>query len=184
MCSPATSWSIRLATVGDAPLLEELIDQSVRKLQAPTYSDKQIEMALALVFGVDTQLIRDRTYYVAAAGNVIVGCGGWSRRKTLFGGDQAASRDDEFLDPASDAAKVRAMFVHPDWVRRGIGRAILGECEAAAAAAGFRTVELASTLAGVPLYEATGYVAVEPIAVPLADGESLPVIRMRKRLQK
>jgi len=175
-------WTLRLATFDDLPALRVLIPLSVRTLQAATYTEAQREGALATVFTVDTQLIRDGTYYVAQADDAIVGCGGWSRRKTLYGGDHTAIRDDQFLDPTSDPARVRAFFIHPDWARRGIGRAILSECEKAAAAAGFRTVELAATLAGIPLYEATGFAAVEAIDVPLTNGEKLPVVRMRKGL--
>lgn len=175
-------WSLRLATPGDIPSLEVLIPLSVRKLQAATYSPSQIEAALGTVFGVDRQLIYDSTYYVAQAGGEIVACGGWSRRKTLFGSDHSTVKDDAFLDPAAEPARVRAFFVHPDWSRQGIGRAILLECENAAAAAGFRALELAATLAGVPLYEATGFTALETVAVPLRNGETLPVIRMRKQL--
>jgi len=180
--SRALEWFLRLATIDDIPALEPLIQLSVRKLQAATYSPSQIEAALGTVFGVDTQLIHDGSYYVAQAGEAIVGCGGWSRRKTLFGSDHAPAKDDRFLDPAADPARVRAFFVHPDWARRGIGRAILAECERAAAAMGFRTLELAATLAGVPLYTAGGFTPVETIAVALANGETLPVVRMRKSL--
>ena len=175
-------WFLRLATPDDIPALEVLIPLSVRKLQAATYSNSQIEAALGTVLGLDTQLIRDDSYYVVQAENLIVGCGGWSRRRTLFGSDHGPVKDDNFLDPAVDPARVRAFFVHPDWTRRGIGRAILAECEAAAARMGFRTVELASTLAGLPLYSASGYVEVEGIAVPLKNGQTLPVVRMRKSL--
>ncbi|MGO9255171.1 MAG: GNAT family N-acetyltransferase [Bryobacteraceae bacterium] len=175
-------WFIRLAALDDIPALEALIPLSVRKLQAETYSIAQIEAALGTVFGVDTQLILDGSYYVAQTGSAIVGCGGWSRRKTLFGGDHAPAKDDRFLDPAREPARVRAFFVHPAWARRGIGRAILAECEAAAAGMGFRTLELAATLAGVPLYAAGGFTAVESISVGLANGLILPVVRMRKSL--
>jgi GNAT superfamily N-acetyltransferase len=175
-------WFIRLATLDDIPALEALIPLSVRKLQAETYSITQIEAALGTVFGVDTQLIRDGSYYVAQAGSAIVGSGGWSRRKTLFGGDHAPAKDDSFLDTACEPARVRAFFMHPAWARRGIGRAILAECEAAAAGMGFRTLELSATLAGVPLYTAGGFTAVETISVALANGLMLPVVRMRKSL--
>lgn len=131
---------------------------------------------------MDTQLIRDRSYYVAEAESALVGCGGWSRRQTLFGSDHGPVKDDSFLDPATEPARVRAFFVHPDWARRGIGRAILRECEAAAAAMGFRTLELASTLAGIPLYRACGFMPQEPIPVALGNGQMLPIVRMRKTL--
>jgi len=175
-------WALRLATLEDVAELEGLIRASARKLQAETYSAAQIEGALGTVFGVDTQLIRDGTYYAAQAGDRIVGCGGWSRRRTLFGSDQGPVKDDAFLDPASEAARVRAFFVHPEWARRGIGKAILEECESAARAMGFRRLELAATLAGIPLYTAGGFEALETIAVTLADGQTLPVVRMRKSL--
>jgi GNAT superfamily N-acetyltransferase len=175
-------WFLRLATLHDIPALDDLIPLAVRKLQAETYSASQIEAALGTVFGVDSQLIRDGTYYVAQAGGPIVGCGGWSRRKTLFGADHGPVKDDSFLDPLSEPARVRAFFVHPEWARRGIGRAILAECEAAAVRMGFRNLELAATLAGLPLYLAGGFVPVETLPVPLANGQTLPVVRMRKSL--
>ena len=174
---------LRLATPADIPALEVLIPLSARRLQAATYSRGQIEAALGRVLGVDTQLIRDGCYFVAQAGTAIVGCGGWSRRRTLFGSDHGPVKDDQFLDPATEPARVRAFFVHPDWARRGIGRAILAECEAAAVGMGFRSLELAATLAGIPLYTACGFTAVETVAVALGDGQSLPVVRMRKDLR-
>jgi GNAT superfamily N-acetyltransferase len=132
------------------------------------------------VYGVDTQLIADGTYWVAEMGE-IVGCGGWSRRATLFGGDQYAGREDSLLDPTKDAAKIRAFFVHPDWARRGIGTTILDACEGAARAAGFRRFEMGATLTGVPFYEARGYTALETLTVPLPDGASMAIVRMEKR---
>jgi GNAT superfamily N-acetyltransferase len=176
------SFTLRLALLDDIPALEVLIPLSVRALQAETYTRPQIEAALGTVFGVDTQLIRDGSYYVAQAGNEIVGCGGWSRRKTLFGSDRGPVIDDSFLDPATEPARVRAFFVHPAWARRGIGRVILAECESAAARMGFRSLELAATLAGIPLYTAAGFTPIETLAAPLANGGTLPVVRMRKRL--
>jgi GNAT superfamily N-acetyltransferase len=176
------SWFLRLATLDDVPALEVLIPLSVRKLQAETYSGLQIEAALGTVFGVDRQLILDGCYYVAHDGPAIVGCGGWSRRKTLFGSDHSGVKDDSFLDPATEPARVRAFFVHPDWARQGIARAILAQCEAAAAAMGFRTLELAATLAGIPFYTVAGFAPLETIPVALANGETLPVVRMRKDL--
>ena len=171
---------VRTATSDDIPTLRALIDASVRGLQAQDYSAAEIDRALATVYGVDTKLIADGTYWVAEAPD-IVGCGGWSRRATLFGGDQYAGREDSWLDPKRDAAKIRAFFVHPDWARRGIGTKILDACEAAARAAGFTRFEMGATLTGVPFYEARGYRALERITVPLPDGESMAVIRMEKR---
>ena len=180
-----SGFHVRLATEADIPVLHSLIESSVRVLQAGDYTPAQIEGALGTVLGLDTQLIADQTYFVIegtdAAGNtVIVACGGWSNRKTLFGSDHAAVREPEFLDPATDAAKIRAFFVHPDWVRRGLGTLLLETCENAAKSAGFTRFEMGSTLTGVPLYKLRGYRVVEPISVPLLNGESLPVIRMAK----
>ena len=177
-------FSLRKAVAGDTPALEVLIDASVRGLQATDYSPSQIESALASVYGVDSQLIADGTYFVVEAPSAdpkIVGCGGWSKHKTLYGGDVWKGREDGLLDPKKDAAKIRAFYVHPGWVRRGIGTMLLEACEKAATAAGFRRLEMGSTLSGVPLYRARGYVALENLQVPLANGEALPIVRMEKR---
>ena len=181
---------IRLAETRDIPLLRELIEASVRGLQAGDYSAAQLESALRTVYGVDTQLISDGTYFAAEATEfsgeepadapLLVGCGGWSRRKTLFGGDQFSQREDSLLDPAVDAAKIRAFFVHPAWARRGIGGMILEACETAAWAAGFRRLEMGATLTGVPFYRAKGYVELEAVEAPLGNGLTLPIVRMGK----
>ncbi len=157
----------------------------MRGLQAGDYTQAQIEGALGRVLGLDTQLIEDQTYFVAeswdnAGALAAVGCGGWSYRKTLFGSDHGPGREAALLDPAVDAAKIRAIFVHPDWARRGVGSLILKHCEDAAVAAGFRCFEMGSTLTGVPLYSLKGYCEMERIAVPLPNGEALPMVRMRK----
>jgi GNAT superfamily N-acetyltransferase len=178
-------FSLRKAVPADVSVLETLIEASVRGLQAQDYSPSQIESALASVYGVDSQLIADGTYFVVqanSAGGAIVACGGWSKRKTLYGGDVWKAREDSLLDPLTDAAKIRAFFVHPDWVRRGIGTLLLDACEQAAMAEGFRRFEMGATLSGVPLYRARGYVSLENLGVPLANGESLPIVRMEKRL--
>jgi N-acetylglutamate synthase-like GNAT family acetyltransferase len=182
-------FSIRKAVPADVPVLRELIEKSVRELQAEDYSPTQIESALESVFGVDSRLIADGTYLVAEAepkssgGSAeIVGCGGWSNRKTLYGSDHWTGREDELLNPREDAAKIRAFFVHPDWARRGVGSLILASCEDAARAAGFRRCEMGATLTGVRLFGAKGYVALENISVPLRNGEGLPVVRMAKLL--
>jgi GNAT superfamily N-acetyltransferase len=180
---------IRLAEGRDIPALRKLIETSVRGLQARDYSAAQLEKALETVYGVDTQLISDRTYFAAEemddfAGSsrapLLVACGGWSKRKTLYGGDQFAAREDSLLDPASDAAKIRAFFVHPAWARRGIGGMILEACEAAAGAAGFRRLEMGATLTGVPFYRTKGYVELEGMEAALGDGLALPIVRMGK----
>jgi GNAT superfamily N-acetyltransferase len=175
--------SIRIADESDVPILRELIDASVRGLQADDYSPQQIDAALRKVFGVDSQLIADGTYLVAeTADGEITGCGGWSKRKTLYGGDVWVAREDSLLDPAKDAAKIRAFFVHPNWARRGIGTLILEACEKAALDAGFTRFEMGATLTGVPLYSARGYTALENLAVPLGDGLALPIVRMEKQI--
>lgn len=172
--------SIRPATAADIPILASLIERSVRTLQAGDYSPEQIEGALGSVFGVDRQLIADGAYLVAEADGVIVGCGGWSRRRTLFGAHAFVARDDSELDPATEPARIRAFFVEPAWARQGVGGAILAACEAAARAWGFTRLELAATLTGEPLYARYGYVAVERTETPLPNGASLPIVRMVK----
>ncbi|MGA8493555.1 MAG: GNAT family N-acetyltransferase [Terriglobales bacterium] len=176
------SLTLRQAVSADVPALRVLIDASVRGLQSSDYTPAQIEGALQSVYGVDSQLIADETYFVVEAESRIVGCGGWSKHRTLFGGDRWSGREDALLDPQQDAAKIRAFFVHPDWVRRGIGSMILEACEKAAAAAGFTRFEMGAALTGVPLYRARGYVALERLAVPLKNGETLAVVRMEKRM--
>ena len=166
----------------EVPALEALIAASVRALSVGYYSSEQIESALANVFGVDTQLIADGTYFVAELDGQIVGCGGWSQRKTLFGGDQAKVGEDDLLDPTTEPARIRAFFVHPDFARRGIGKQIIAACEEAAAAAGFRRLELAATLSGEPLYLAVGYEMIERWEHSLPDNVTMPLVRMGKIL--
>ena len=185
---------LRKAVTADIPALRRLIDASVRGLQANDYTPAQIESALATVYGVDTQLIADGTYFVAevfsaeagtgqpAPGIVMAGCGGWSKRKTLYGADHCAGREDSLLDPRQDAAKIRAFFIHPAWARRGLGSMILEACEKAARGAGFTRLEMGATLTGVPFYRAKGYAELERIEVPLENGASMPIVRMGKQL--
>jgi GNAT superfamily N-acetyltransferase len=187
---------LRLAVHADIPVLRELIDASVRGLQAQDYTPAQIDGALRTVFGVDSQLISDGTYVVAEVthestervddgatqpARMIVGCGGWSKRKTLYGSDHWTGREDALLDPLHDAAKIRAFFIHPGWARRGVGSMILQACEDAARSAGFTRYEMGATLTGAKLFGAKGYIAVRPISIPLVNGESLPVIHMEKQ---
>ena len=176
------NWTLRIARMEDVAALEKLIPVSVRALQAAHYSPAQMEAALGPVFGVDRQLIADGTYFVAEHDAQIIGCGGWSRRKAIFGGDRDRSGEDEWIDPTRDAARIRAFFVHPDFARRGIGRAILAACEEAILKNGFQSAELVATLAGEPLYAAFSYESVERYEVPMSDGLKLPVVRMRKRM--
>jgi GNAT superfamily N-acetyltransferase len=206
---PVTQFLLRQATAMDIPALRSLIALSVRELQKDDYSSAQIDGALGHALGLDTQLIEDRTYFVVEAveqggseaveqggleaieqggseavgqGGMIVGCGGWSNRKTLFGSDHGPNREHALLDPAIDAAKIRAIFVHPQWARKGLGTLILKHCEEAAQRAGFGTLEMGSTLTGVPLYALRGYVERERVAIPLPNGETLPIVHMVKVL--
>jgi predicted N-acetyltransferase YhbS len=173
---------IRLAHPSEIPALEQLITRSVRALSVGYYTPEQIESALRYVFGVDTQLIADGTYFVAEANGEIAGCGGWSKRKTLYGGDKMKAAEDTLLDPAREPARIRAFFVDPAWARRGIGRQIIAACEEAAGAAGFTQLELAATLPGEPLYAAVGYQAIERLEVPMPDGVLVPIVKMGKQL--
>jgi len=180
------TFSVRRATMDDIPRLRKLIEASVRGLQTEDYSAAQIDGALRSVYGVDSQLIADGTYFVAEQalenGLLIVGCGGWSKRRTLYGGDQYRGREDSLLDPKRDGAKIRAFFVHPKWARRGIGGLILQVCEEAARSAGFTRLEMGATLSGIAFYRAKGYVEVENEAVPLGNGETLRIVKMAKLL--
>jgi GNAT superfamily N-acetyltransferase len=173
---------LRLAVTDDIPALRALIEASVRGLQGADYTAAQIDGALSTVYGVDSQLIADGTYYVVTDADAVVACGGWSERETLFGGDQCEGRTNRRLDPTRDAAKIRAFFVDPGYARQGIGTMILGACEAAAAGAGFRAMEMGATLTGVPFYLARGYATGESMTVPLANGASLAIVRMTRRL--
>ena len=181
------TFSVRRATIDDIPRLGKVIEASVRGLQAEDYSAAQIDGALRSVYGVDSQLIVDGTYFVAeqtsGKGSLIVGCGGWSKRRTLYGGDQYAGREDSLLDPTREGAKIRGFFVHPKWARRGIGGLILQVCEDAARTAGFTRLEMGATLSGIAFYLAKGYVKVENEAVPLGNGETLPIVKMAKLLE-
>jgi GNAT superfamily N-acetyltransferase len=186
--SEAIAMRVRLATEEDVPHLRVLIDASVRALQSEDYSASQIDHALQTVFGVDSQLIADRTYFVVAAQSstrgemAIAGCGGWSRRKKLYGGDAWTEQRFELLDPTSDAAKIRAFFIAPEFARMGVGTRILRACEEAAFAEGFRRFEMGATLTGVKLFSARGYVEMERIALDVGGGESIQVVRMEKRV--
>jgi GNAT superfamily N-acetyltransferase len=197
-----SDFQIRAALTTDVPILRALIDSSVRRLQAQDYSPEQIDSALRTVFGVDSQLIADGTYLLAetvpirtssanekplaaapgivTASPIIVACGGWSKRKTPYGGDRWKDRQDDLLDPRADAAKIRAFFVHPDWARRGIGTMVLDACENAARAAGFTRFEMGATLTGVKLFQERGYAAIERIEIPLEGKITLPIIHMAK----
>jgi GNAT superfamily N-acetyltransferase len=173
---------LRIATTKDVAEIRELIGASVRGLQTGDYSTAQIEGALVTVFTIDTLLIADGTYFVAfAEDGELAGCGGWSFRKTLYGGDHQLEKiAPERLDPAVDAAKVRAIFVHPKFARMGLGSLILEAAERAATGQGFSRLEMGSTLTGVTLYRLKGYREVERVLVPVGDGEEIEVVRMVK----
>lgn len=172
---------IRPATLADKLALEGLIARSARELSKADYTPEQVEGALRGAFGVDTQLIHDGTYFVAESAAQLVGCGGWSYRRTLFGGDARAQRDAGELDPMQDAAKIRAFFIDPAHARQGIGQALLERCESEASARGFTRFELMATLPGVRLYAASGYVAGEMIHYPLGvSGLTIQFVPMSK----
>jgi GNAT superfamily N-acetyltransferase len=177
----SAGYRLRQATPADIAPLRELIARSIRELGVADYTPEQIEAGLAGAFGVDSALIRDGTYFVAVTEHdEIVGCGGWSRRRTLFGGDARTDRDDGLLDPQTDRAKVRAFFIHPDHARRGLGRRILERCESEAARAGFAGLELMATVPGRRLYEACGYLSEPPIEQPLPGGLYITFVPMKK----
>ena len=176
------SISLRKATAADVPVLQELIARSARGLSTDDYRPAQVEGALRGAFGVDSQLLKDQTYFVAEENGVIIGCGGWSYRATLFGGDARSERDSSSLDPKTQAAKIRAFFVDPAQARRGIGTMLLARCEQEAKKRGFSQVELMATLPGVKLYAARGYVGTEQVSYDVGSGESIEFLPMRKNL--
>ena len=177
---PGTELTHRIARLDELDALRDLMNAAILELQKPFLDDRQIASSQTIM-GLDTQLIEDGTYFVVEANGVLAGCGGWSRRATLYGGDQSPGRSAALLDPARDAARVRAMYTHPSHVRKGVGRLILGLCEAAARKEGFTQVELMGTMAGEPLYRACGYAVIEPVE-DARGGAAVPLLRMRKRL--
>jgi GNAT superfamily N-acetyltransferase len=170
----------RLARRDDLPALTALMNAAISELQKPFLTAEQINASRSIM-GLDTQLVDDGTYFIIEQGGVLAGCGGWSRRATLYGGDHTFGRNAALLDPARDAARVRAMYTHPDFTRRGVGRLILALCEDAARNEGFTTVELMATMAGEPLYRACGYQPVESV-IEETGGAHVPLLRMRKNL--
>jgi GNAT superfamily N-acetyltransferase len=176
------AFTSRLATRQDIPAIEPLVQAAIDELQQGFLDDAQIAASRALM-GLDSRLIDDGTYYVVECGGRLAGCGGWSRRGAIIGTDGSPGRDSTLLDPARDAARIRAMYTHPDFARRGIGRLILSLAEAAAAAYGFTRLELLATLAGRPLYAAAGYEPIEHVDIP-SGAVPVPVIRMQKALSR
>jgi len=174
---------IRLATFKDIPQLQQLIALSARGLSAGYYTQAETESAIKYVFGVDTQLITDGTYFVIEDAGITIACGGWSKRNTLFGGDQFKTEADPLLDPKKDAARIRAFFVHPGYARRGVGQMLIYACETAAIENGFSKMEMGATLPGVPFYSKMGYFELEDIKLPLPDGEVMRIVRMAKELK-
>jgi len=179
----STIWQTRRATMDDVAEMRALMERAIGELLKPFLPPDGVAGSFEIM-GLDTQLIADGTYFAVCDGTRIAGCGGWSRRATLFGGDHTTGRDAAILDPAKDSARVRAMYTHPDYARRGIGRVILDACEQAAGAEGFGAVELAATLAGEPLYRACGYLAIEPFSRHTSNGAEVPLIRMGKAIRK
>ena len=190
---------IRAATPADVPALTVLIERSARELSRGFYTDRETESAITHVFGVDSSLVADGTYFIVESAGTFAACGGWSRRRTLYGGDQrpvdapvsavvgaavgaAVGAPSALLDPAVDAARIRAFFVAPEFARKGMGRLLLTHCSAAAFAAGFTSLELMATLPGVPFYAALGFREVEAVRDLLPDGVALPFVRMVRRL--
>jgi len=171
----------RLATQADMPALQQLMTAAIRELLPQFLSPEKVEASFA-VMGVDSQLIEDGTYFILEEDGVMAGCGGWSRRATLFGHNHTAGRDSRLLDPKSEPARVRAMYTAPAFVRRGVGRQILQLCEAAARAEGFSRTELGATKGGEPLYRACGYAEIEHLEVPTPNGVTVPITRMGKQL--
>lgn len=176
-------WPVRLAHIRDVPALEILIPLSVRTLQIGYYSTAQMEAALGPIFAVDRQLILDETYYVVDGESGVLGCGGWSRRRTRFGPGPLQGAADEVLDPRKDAARIRAFFVHPEWARRGIAGTLLDTCEEAIRLAGFRRIEIVATLPGEPLYRSAGYEVMSREELSLRDDLRLPVVKMQKAVE-
>jgi GNAT superfamily N-acetyltransferase len=174
--------SIRVATVTDVGHLNALIARSATDLSRPYYTQPQTAALIRYVFGVDTQLISDGTYFMIEHGLELAACGGWSMRRTLFGGDQARERSDTPLDPRVDAARIRAFFVHPEFARRGLGRTLLAHCEQAARTAGFHRAELMATLPGEPFYRAAGYVPLERVELRLPGDVTAPMVKMGRTL--
>ena len=172
---------LRIATREDIPAIEALMAASMAALLPDFLDDKQVERSSESM-GVDTLLVDDGTYFLVYIGETLAGCGGWSRRRTLYGANHTSGRDDALADPATEPAKIRAMYTHPDFTRRGIGRFLLQAGEDAARAEGFKTMEMGSTAPGRPLYEACDYVFIEDLSQPSEDGTIVPILRMRKAL--
>lgn len=174
-------FSSRTATEADMKVLTALMKASISALQNAFLNREQVTASYEIM-GLDTKLIEDKTYYVILHKETIVGCGGWSKRATLFGGNHTKGRDDALLDPRTEAARIRAMYTHPDWTRKGIGRMILDLCEEAARKSGFNRFELAATLSGQPLYSAAGYKPIEFFTARTSNNIEIPLVKMAKSI--
>ncbi|MBR7801299.1 GNAT family N-acetyltransferase [Undibacterium fentianense] len=174
-----SSLVVRPSTLDEVPQLNQMIIESARVLSRGFYTEQEAESAIRYVFGVDTALVKDGSYFTATLDGVLAGCGGWSRRRTLYGGDQRPMGEDEILDPAHDPARIRAFFIAPSAARRGVGRAVFEACKQAALSHGYRRLELMATLPGVPFYQVLGFEKVEDVADTLPDGVTIRFERMR-----
>jgi len=181
MLASSVSFAIRIALTHDIPVLSALMESAIKELLPPFLSPEQVQASFEIM-GIDTQLIADGTYIVAEYEGAIAGCGGWSRRATHFGGDHSPGRDARLLDPETEPVRIRAMYTHPVFVRRGVGRAILRYCERRAIAEGFTSAELVATMGGLPLYRACGYQEGERFEQATSGGIAVPLVRMHKRL--
>jgi len=177
-----TDYNLQLALIGDVDDISQLIQLSARTLGAAYYQENTIESALKGAFGVDTQLIKDQTYYIVMNNDLMIACGGWSFRRTLFGSDSNNVRDPEKLDPSVDAAKIRAFFIHPDYVRQGLGKLLIDKCEAKAKAQGFTKIQLMSTLSGIDFYKKNGYQGSEYVYHTMNDNSKIKFLPMIKTL--
>jgi N-acetylglutamate synthase-like GNAT family acetyltransferase len=182
MEQPRSDFSLRVAHDNDIPAMQALIQRSGIGLAEGFYTPLQAGAITREVFGVDSQLVRDGTYFVIEQDGVIVACGGWGKRDSLHGGDQRKQGTDRLLDPAREPARIRAFFVEPAMARRGLGTMLMRRCEEEARAAGFRSLELAATLPGEPLYRALGFAEVERVELPLSGGVRVPLVRMRREI--
>lgn len=181
-CSPVSDFTHRIATTEDLDALREVMRRSIEQLQDDFLTPEQVA-ASHKVMGLDAQLVADGTYFIVERGGRIAGCGGWSWRSTLYGGDESiVSREPRALDPATEPARIRAMYTDPDFTRQGVGRLVLDLCEEAARKAGFTSATMMATMAGVPLYRACGYVEADPPVTDNIDGVDVPLVRMEKRL--
>ena len=172
-------FSHRIATLEDIPAIEELMRLSINKLLGPLLNEDQLEASFDSM-GLDDQLIKDGTYFMIFRKDIFIGCGGWSNRETLFGGNHTPNRDNQFLDPKKDSARIRAMYTHPDWIRKGVGSLVMNLGENAAKKLGFQRCELMATQSGKLLYEAKGYKPIEDIVYKTNSNKTVPMIRMEK----